>query len=114
MNGLSSYLNGSEFVPQLEHSVPHAYSLLTLPTHPSIHLPYRHEIHKFKTGKSLSLYAPHIGLVRPHRPSLSNPKSSIALAHFTSSASDHAVPMSARPKGMLVVLFVEAGRVTTG
>ncbi len=76
-------------------------------------LPTSH--HKFKTGKTLSLYPPHPGLVRPHLPPLSeNPKSSIALAHFTSSASDHAVPMSASPKGMLVVLFVRAGRVRMG
>ena len=74
---------------------------------------------RFKTGMFLCLYPYHSGFVLPYPLLLPFPfgcsnRSSIALAHFTSEASDHAVPMSARPNGIPVVELTLAGRVIIG
>ena len=69
---------------------------------------------RFKTGMFLCLYPYHIGFDLPYVPFPFNSKSSIALAHFTSSASDHAVPMSARPNGIPVEELTLAGSVIIG
>lgn len=71
-------------------------------------------IQTFKTGIFLCLYPYHLGFDLPYVLFPLRCKSSIALAHFTSSASDHAVPMSARPKGIPVEELTLAGSVIIG
>ena len=71
-------------------------------------------VQTFKTGTFLCLYPYHFGLDLPYLLFPFNCKSSIALAHFTSSASDHAVFMSARPNGIPVEELTLAGSVIIG